>query len=151
MNKRTEQLDASLSVRAQLTGEIHMRTIKFRYRLNFGGKIETHILTIQQIESGFFKNLGLVKVESRDQYTGLKDKNGKEIYEGDILKAKLDSGEFTNVKVWYMAPEWMLAEYSDEKPKGSYSMHLWGYGIDMPDLEIIGNIYKNKDLLEENG
>lgn len=69
------------------------------------------------------------------QYTGLKDKNGKEIYEGDILDDN---------KPWVVKSStngaWML-DYAN----GSGEKYL--YPI-MQHLEIIGNIYENPELLK---
>lgn len=83
------------------------------------------------------------------QYTELKDKNGKEIYEDDILRVfVVKSAGYLILKVWYLAPEWGLSLYKDGKPKGYFQMSNWGYGKDVDDFEVIGNIYENPELLE---
>ena len=65
------------------------------------------------------------------QYTGLKDKNGKEIYEGDVV-----TGLYSSLD------EPVLIEYED----GYWS---WDY-YDVPEyFEIIGNMHENPELLNE--
>ena len=73
------------------------------------------------------------------QYTNLKDKNGKEIYEGDILKVKLDGGE-ANLYVKYTNGEYRVVN------EGRWEDSLYAY-MYFGDVEIVGNIYENKDLL----
>ncbi|HAT4125260.1 TPA: DNA-packaging protein [Clostridium perfringens] len=77
------------------------------------------------------------------QYTGLKDKNGKEIYEGDILintnKSKLNLGiENQKYLIIYRALGF------DLKPLFKGMALKFNY----TDLELIGNIYENPELLE---
>lgn len=86
------------------------------------------------------------------QYTGLKDKNGKEIYEGDILKATYPAG--------YSLYEVRFGEYDKEESEGSgigwYAIEHYFIGKKSGQLitganhfggEVIGNIYENPDLL----
>lgn len=76
----------------------------------------------------------IVDPETIGQYTGLKDKNGKKIFEGDILV------EYSNdVEYW-------VVSYEYEKFVGTcenVSEDLY----ELSDLEVIGNIYENKELL----
>lgn len=73
------------------------------------------------------------------QYTGLKDKNGVKIFEGDILD--LDPPYFLPAKVVYCDSDAAFKfEYTDDSAD-----HLSDYYPD--ELEIIGNIHENQELL----
>ena len=81
----------------------------------------------------------------RDQYTGLKDKNGREIYEGDILRTPLNNGKY-EVR-WGL---YRLGEYG--RAEGPYFYRLDSGPQEEPaglcPCYVIGNIYENPELLK---
>ena len=69
------------------------------------------------------------------QFTGLKDKNGKEIYESDICTERNNNCKISFVNGAFI-PEWVNRGYSN------YSLNYH-----CSKLEVIGNIYENPELL----
>ena len=69
------------------------------------------------------------------QDTGLKDKNGKEIYEGDVCRVDYTDG-------WELG----VVEYE----KGTYYLIYKSLGMNHDKIEVVGNIYENPELLEED-
>lgn len=79
------------------------------------------------------------------QFTGLKDKNGKDIYEGDILLMNYDLPYYEGIK-HKNGKALVIVKY--EKTNCIEFGSIIGYEIDNEEAEVIGNIYQNKELLE---
>ena len=78
------------------------------------------------------------------QYTGLKDKNGKRIFEGDIAKV-LQGKDKDIAYVGFENGAFMLYP----KTGNIYERTLWEYWYNDWDVEVIGNITDNPEFLEK--
>ncbi len=121
------------------------REIKFRFRLKLTidqwgnykkGDVDTFYINLLDEKSGLIRYPidNRWEIVSCDQFTGLKDKNQKEIYEGDI------------VKYWGG-----IAPIVYDK----YGFAIWNsdcdfFDINQPEsIEVIGNIFENPELLDK--
>lgn len=104
-----------------------------------GNLCEVYLAGIQINESNPNANVRLPNEVVLEQYTGLKDKNGKEIYEGDVV----DDG-YSNICEIRWSEK--LAGFKAVDEKDGYATNVWlvsEYG------KVIGNVHENPELLKE--
>ena len=122
-----------------------MREILFRGKTDKGEWVYGDLFKV--FDDGSFIHDGKchsVKVipETIGQYTGLTDKNGTKIFEGDIVHIS-ERGKSVNGKIIFenaYCGGWLVADET-EKSKCSLAMRN--------DVEVIGNIHDNPELLKE--
>ena len=123
-----------------------MREIKFRV-WHKGKKIISEVFGIDILHKEiFFSNGDVDYCEISDfkyielmEYTGLKDKNNKEIYEGDIIN--LHNGKY---KVIFNSKEARFVLRDDE-----FEMNIPFTNNNNKRMEVVGNIYENPELIKE--
>ena len=130
-----------------------MREIKFRYVVQHEetGYITSEIFTYDEIEVGCVNNwlasIPRYFVVSKDQYSGLHDKNGKEIYKSNICrifgfgKAFRQEVVYQNGAFGYCVEHQGFISFAE-----NHNFH-WENGKS-EHIEVIGNIYENPELLE---
>lgn len=79
------------------------------------------------------------------QFTGLCDKNGKKIWENDILMAYLD--ESYPEDATYETVKWSVAGWVGHETGSTDREYLGEF--DLEHYEVVGNIFDNKELLQE--
>lgn len=131
-----------------------MRTIKFRGKNRKTGKWFYSNLFDKDTKGN--THIGTTSKGSLDvipdtvgQFTGLTDKNGKEIYEGDILGWEWNYKEIKGIDIKFKSISYICFEDSEWKCKD-----LHGNSVNLSSLaeilkpEIIGNIHDNPELLK---
>lgn len=125
------------------------REIKFSCMWSNGESWIDNRHTLEDMENGSHWDLmsdsPLLKryaLKHKRQYTGLKDRNGVEIYEGDVLRIYFGIPTTSAViKVYFLDGCWMVS-----KSDGTQELPI--FDCCQCDLEVIGNIHENPDLLK---
>lgn len=129
-----------------------MRTIKFRAKCLDGsgwvsGDLHLHTCTphIHPHEGPLTnRERKFIIPATIGQFTGLHDKNGREIYEGDVCATEFGEGYFVNMSVvWFeRGGYWAIQEID-----GDDTMHFVADYFNY--IEVIGNIHDNPELLNK--
>ena len=133
---------------------------RFKFRVYSFLEKSFYYFSIGDGETGYPQGIA-GGVSEPQQYTGLNDKNGKEVYEGDIVK----------IKRWYLRPfinKREDIEYKHIEGETEIGQVIWGWNSQKflvsyehiryddsedfdkssPRVEVIGNIYDNPELLK---
>lgn len=144
-----------------------MREIKFRFRYTDGGNWIFRTYTMPEVLNGepfeVLSDAPLLrqyKMDGWDQFTGLRDKSGREIYDGDVVAvSRCDSFSSFNRAIIVYADNYgaFLLQYVKKARKnGILAQHsiasidgetIFGYCTGW-EIEVIGNIYQDSHLLD---
>jgi len=143
-----------------------MQKIKFRVLIKHPFKSLQRIVSFESVKAiDFTEQSVTIKVDGEIykfhfsevefiNYTGLKDTNGKEIYEGDVVRI------FSNKMIVYYGTHGYdsrdllvgglhreIHGFYLQSPCGSWELNI---AVELEKVEVIGNIYENPELLEES-
>jgi uncharacterized phage protein (TIGR01671 family) len=117
-----------------------MRTIKFRFVKN------NKVVGFQELKSGSIMDMSY-DWDFANQFTGLLDSCGKEIYEGDVCNVRRYNSktwEIVTVKWSDVYAMFSFRGYYQKQPSDFYGLRI----EEAEEREVIGNIYENPELLK---
>ena len=131
---------------------MNQREIKFRYRIQLAtGEIHTEVVNLADLENGYLEEylVPSCKILSRDEFAGLEDKNGKEIYEGDIILIDEDGRKYE--VIFHQGVFGIIGGDSIHYPLRNFTKT--GTSISersIEKIEVIGSIYENPELCTQS-
>jgi uncharacterized phage protein (TIGR01671 family) len=137
-----------------------MREIKFRaWDKDEKSMYKVMSLTFRGIEYGYSVKITPKVIENRTlhnfklmQYSGINDKNDKEIYEGDIFQCKSRQGKDMQGEVYFEEGCFKIKYGYQKPPEGERKDYFLSSVISKEtakEIEIIGNVFENPELLEQ--
>lgn len=134
-----------------------MREIKFRAKMSKTREWVVGSLIRQQmrgykdsfcvliLDNVFTSNrIVAIDKETIGQFTGLQDRNGRDIFEGDIVRSTICT-EFV-YEVAYNDKR--FASFGLRRKQDAF-MHYFGEAIEADECEVIGNVFDNQELLNQ--
>lgn len=135
-----------------------MRTIKFRgKRLDNGSwlygdlrlRADRASIVCRVFDEGkiYYKEFAVIP-ETVGQFTGLHDKDGREIYEGDVIRSDCGNGEARHLISFFDIIASFVAEMLPDNGINDYCTLSQAWVLKY-NKEVIGNIHDNPELLEQ--
>lgn len=128
---------------------------RFKYRYNYNNKIyDVSAIDFARLRGEIVSQnkmevlMCTLDLNNLMQCTGLKDKNGKLIYEGDIVKYMYYNPE--RYTKWIVVFNQNTLEFGLKGCGHDGYLRLTSYSIINNKVEVVGNIYENPELLKEN-
>lgn len=139
-----------------------MREVKFRGKTEYGTWVYGDVIQYESGEIAILNKFSKYGYEATEilkrtkvipetvgEYTGLKDKNNKEIYEGDIVSCKMLSAGRTHYIDEYIATvEHDICNPCMVLKQDNGNLEYDFVKCDLMMLEVIGNIWENPELLK---
>jgi uncharacterized phage protein (TIGR01671 family) len=121
-----------------------MRELKFRVwdglKMNYPKVISFDMERVSFAPENLGGGMIAVPIKNCMEYTGLKDMNGKEIYEGDFIQNVADNGK--RLSIFEIRWQQACCGFVKEREDGNtFTLDISKY------FEVIGNIYENPELI----